>query len=87
MKVHGCSSEKVIRCALICAACDLPAGSGFFIYNACFGCTRCWKEFPGSGLVIRTFLGLTGKLGQLEQQRNIVTLLKSKDSVILRMSC
>lgn len=51
MKVHGFSEEKLVRCALIGVACDLPAGRklcGFLSFNARLGCTRCWKEFPGS---------------------------------------
>ena len=42
---------KTIRCALICVACDLPAGRkacGFLSYNAKFGCTKCKKEFQGT---------------------------------------
>lgn len=50
MNVSGFSSKQVIRCALLCAACDLPAGRklcGFLSFNARYGCTRCMKEFPG----------------------------------------
>ena len=35
---------------MLSAACDLPAGRklcGFLSFNAHYGCTRCWKEFPG----------------------------------------
>ena len=42
---------KKIRCALLCVACDLPAGRkvcGFLSHNAHFGCSRCWKKFRGS---------------------------------------
>ena len=42
---------KKIRCALLCVACDLPAGRkvcGFLSHNAHFGCYRCWKKFRGS---------------------------------------
>lgn len=59
MKVHGFSSEKLVRCALLSAACDLPAGRklcGFLSYNACFGCTRCWKKFSG-GVGCQDFSG------------------------------
>ncbi len=44
-------SSKVIRCALICVACDLPAGRkicGFLSHAARLGCSKCYKEFPGS---------------------------------------
>ena len=42
--------KKKIRCALLCVACDLPAGRkvGFLGHNARLGCSRCLKEFPGS---------------------------------------
>lgn len=42
--------RKKIRCALLCVACDLPAGRkvcGFLSHNARLGCSRCWKRFPG----------------------------------------
>ncbi len=37
-----------VRCALLCATCDLPAGRklcGFLSYNAHQGCSRCMKSF------------------------------------------
>ena len=43
--------EEVVRCALLCVCCDLPAGRktcGFLSYNARLGCSKCLKEFPGS---------------------------------------
>ena len=48
--VHALGRKR-IRCALICIACDLPAGRkvcGFLSYNAHLGCSRCWKKFSGS---------------------------------------
>lgn len=51
LNIHGHSSKVVVRCALLCAACDLPAGRklcGFMSYNAHYGCTRCWKKYSGS---------------------------------------
>lgn len=50
MPVHGFSSKQTVRCALLSAACDLPAGRklcGFLSFNARFGCTRCLKQFVG----------------------------------------
>lgn len=50
LKIYGFNSKQVVRCALLSVACDLPAGRklcGFLNFNAHFGCTRCWKEFPG----------------------------------------
>ena len=55
VKLPICTSsgivEEVVRCALLCVSCDLPAGRktcGFLSYNAKLGCSRCLKEFPGS---------------------------------------
>ena len=45
------AGKKKIRCALLCIACDLPAGRkvcGFLGRGARLGCSRCLKEFPGS---------------------------------------
>ena len=44
-------SEQIIRCALLCVACDLPAGRkvcGFLSHSAAKGCSKCLKSFPGS---------------------------------------
>lgn len=41
----------VFRCALLCVACDIPAGRkvcGFLSHNAHFACSRCFKRFPGT---------------------------------------
>ena len=41
---------KTIRSALLCVACDLPAGRkvcGFLSHSATYGCSKCKKEFPG----------------------------------------
>ena len=48
LKVHGSTTKKTVRCALLCASCDLPAGRklcGFLSYNAHQGCSRCRKSF------------------------------------------
>lgn len=50
MNVHSFQTKKVIRCALVSVACDIPAGRnvcGFLGHNARLGCPRCWKRFPG----------------------------------------
>ena len=42
---------QLIRCALLCVACDLPAGRklcGFLGHAAKLGCSRCLKQFRGS---------------------------------------
>ena len=43
-------SEEAVRCALLCVACDLPAGRkvcGFLSHSAARGCSKCMKIFPG----------------------------------------
>ena len=45
------NNPVLVRCALLCVACDLPAGRkvcGFLSYNANLGCTRCYHNF-GTG--------------------------------------
>ena len=40
----------IVRCALLCVACDLPAGRklcGFLSHSAKLGCSKCLKQFPG----------------------------------------
>ena len=40
-----------VRAALLCVACDLPAGRkvcGFLGHSASLGCTRCLKQFTGT---------------------------------------
>ena len=42
--------RKVIRCAVLCVACDLPVGRklcGFLGHSTRLGCSKCLKEFPG----------------------------------------
>ena len=51
LNIHSISGKKSIKCALLCIACDLPAGRkicGFPSYSAHCGCSRCFKQFPGS---------------------------------------
>ena len=50
--VLTCSNgrSKLVKCALLCVACDLPAGRKtcrFLGHNARLGCSRCYKEFSG----------------------------------------
>lgn len=48
--VSGIQKHNV-RCALLCAACDLPAGRkvcGFLSHSASCGCSKCKKRFSGS---------------------------------------
>ena len=48
-----CSSvvKEVVRCALLCCACDLPAGRkvcGFLGHSASLGCSKCLNSFKGT---------------------------------------
>ena len=50
MNIPSIKAVKNIRCALLCVACDIPAGRkicGFLGHSAKLGCARCLKEFPG----------------------------------------
>lgn len=52
LKVHTGTSttEHTVRCALLCIACDLPAGRkvcGFLSHSATKGCSKCLKLFSG----------------------------------------
>ena len=51
--VNGSHIErKVVRCAIICCSCDLPAGRklcGFLGHSAHLGCSKCKKFFPSMG--------------------------------------
>ena len=41
--------EQIVRCALLCVACDLPAGRkvcGFLSHEAPKGCSKRLKVFP-----------------------------------------
>ena len=53
MEIHNGSSvvKEIVRCALLCCACDLPAGRkvcGFLSHSASFGCSKCLKSFKGT---------------------------------------
>ncbi len=50
MKIHSVAQLQMVRCALLCCTCDLPAGKkacGFLCHSALRGCSRCLKVFPG----------------------------------------
>lgn len=51
VSVNGFTTKQKLRCALICAACDIPAGRkacGFIGHSGHLGCSRCAKYFPGT---------------------------------------
>ena len=42
-------NQSFVRAALLCIACDIPAGRkvcGFVGHRALYGCTKCLKQFP-----------------------------------------
>lgn len=50
LNVHG-KGLQLVRCALLCVACDIPACrkvNGFMGHSATLGCSKCLKKFPGS---------------------------------------
>ena len=49
-----------LRCALLCVACDLPAGRktcGFLSYTANLGCSRCYCNFGTGVFGVRDYSG------------------------------
>ena len=51
LNVASLGCRKLIRCALVCVACDTPAGRkvcGFLGHTAHLGCSRCFKKFSGT---------------------------------------
>ena len=51
LSVAPLKCRKVLRCALLCVACDVPAGRkvcGFLSHNTHLGCSRCFKRFSGT---------------------------------------
>ena len=62
-------STTKLCCALLCAACDLPAGRklcGFLIYTATYGCSCCLVV----KLEARTIEDLTVIVGPRDQLHN-----------------
>lgn len=48
--IRSLSKAVLVRCALLCVACDIPASrkvSGFLGHSATLGCSKCMKVFPG----------------------------------------
>ena len=46
----GRQEQALVRCALLCVACDVPAGRkvcGFLSHSAAKGCSKCYKTFSG----------------------------------------
>ena len=50
MNIGSLHEQRLVRCAIICVACDLPASkkvAGFLGHTANLGCSKCLKVFPG----------------------------------------
>ena len=50
MYIESLSKCVLVRCALLCVACDIPASRkvcGFLGHSATLGCSKCMKRFPG----------------------------------------
>lgn len=50
LRTNQNSNGTVVRCALLCAAADIPAARklcGFLGHSAAYGCSKCMKKFPG----------------------------------------
>ena len=74
----------VIRSAIICVACDLPAVwkvAGFLSYSATVDCSRCYKTFPG-GAGKKNYSGLENwKKRTVERHRRHVTKIEMAKTV------
>ena len=67
------TEQALVRCALLCVACDLPARRkvcGFLSHSAAKGCSKCKKVFSG-GSVVCAMLDLIDLFGHREQTRCI----------------
>lgn len=60
-KLSG-NESVVVRCALLCVACDQPAGRkvcGFLSHSANLGCPRCYKNFGTGVFGVQDYSGFT----------------------------
>lgn len=82
LKVDGRS--QIVRCALLCVACDIPASrkvNGFLGHTAIRGCSKCLKEFPG-GVGQKDYSGFDLSLwpprSNEQHRKNVSSILKCK---------
>ena len=86
-----CSSvvhRKLVRCAVLCCSCDLPAGRklcGFLGHSAHLGCSKCKTFFllQVMDLITQVFNEITGLCGQMNL---IVGMLLNWQAVEQRQS-
>ena len=77
--------EQVVRCALLCVSCDLPAARkacGFLSYTARLGCSRCFKEFSGKVAEERDYSGFDrSKWTPREDTKHSASVKKLKECI------
>ena len=88
---HGIPfNNSVVRCALLCIACDLPAGRktcGFLSHTANLGCSRCYCEFSTGVFGVRDYTqGSIDCNGDNDQMRAIGKMWRRFQNVVLRLS-
>ena len=62
------TEQALVRCALLCVACDLPAGRkvcGFVSHSAAKGCSKCKIVFSGGSVVCTCYAGFDRSLWTL----------------------
>ena len=95
------SERRLVRCAIICCSCDLPAGRklcGFLGHSAHLGCSKCMKFFPTVGDALdysgfqrenwipRTNLSHRQNVHKLSQCKSKTKLLKKETELGCRHS-
>ena len=78
------SGTQMVRCALFCIGCDLPAGRkvcGFLSYTANLGCSRCYCNF-GTGV-----FGKQNYSGFDRAKWILRTNQKHRDDVEITLTC
>lgn len=78
------NTTKIIHCALLCVACDLPTEKnvcGFLSYKANFGCSKCYSSFS-TGMFKQFYYGgfersLWTARSNEQYRKNIVIIQRS----------
>ena len=84
IKVHNVCEPVVVRCALLCVACDIPASRkvcGFLGHSAERGCSKCLKQFSGH-IGQKDYSGFDRSQWKLrtldEHRKNVAEILKCR---------
>ena len=83
MYIQSLSKTVLVRCALLCVACDIPASRkvcGLLGHSATYGCSKCMKVFPGQ-------VGKKDYSGFDRSQWKERTLEEHRQSVIATRQC